>query len=189
MDWLIPILFGIGLSAATGLRVFLPFFLISLAFQFDLIQPNNEFLWLDNKYVALALGIATSLEILGFYTPIIDHFMDIVGMPLVLCAGFLSMFSVLPEMPFHAEYLLSLIGGGGTALSINNLTGVMRIKTTASFYGLANSTYSTLENILCVCFLIFAFLIPIVFGILIIMTVFFSFRVIRNFARKILKLN
>ena len=62
MDWLIPILFGIGLSAATGLRVFLPFFLISLTFQFDLIQPNNEFLWLDNKYVALALGIATSLE-------------------------------------------------------------------------------------------------------------------------------
>ncbi len=100
MDWLIPILFGIGLSAATGIRVFLPFFIISLAFQFNLIQPSDDFLWLNNKYMLITLGVATFVEILGFYTPIIDHFMDLLGMPLVLSAGFLSMFSVLPNLPF-----------------------------------------------------------------------------------------
>ncbi len=184
MDWLIPILFGIGLSAATGIRVFLPFFIISLAFQFNLIQPTDDFLWLNNKYMLITLGVATFVEILGFYTPIIDHFMDLLGMPLVLSAGFLSMFSVLPNLPFHAEYLLSLIAGGGTALSINNLTGMLRIKTTASSFGLANSSYSTMENILCIGFIVLAYLIPILFGIFIIILAILSYRVMRNLVRK-----
>ncbi len=96
----------------------------------------------------------------------------------------ISLYIWLPVTPFHAEYLLSLIAGGGTALSINNLTGMLRIKTTASSFGLANSSYSTMENILCIGFIVLAYLIPILFGIFIIILAILSYRVMRNLVRK-----
>jgi len=185
IEWVVPLLLGIGLSAATGLRVFLPFFLISLALHYNILSFEQNFIWLDNPYVVIALGIAVIVEIGGYYIPIVDHTLDIIGAPLAFCAGVVSMSSMMPEMPAYVDSIISLIVGGGTALSINSFSGMMRIKTTASFFGMANSTYSTIENILSTLFTLLAFLVPVMFGIGILLFVFLAQRFIRRWISKL----
>ncbi|MCO6460618.1 MAG: DUF4126 domain-containing protein [Saprospiraceae bacterium] len=179
-EWILPVLLGIGLSAATGLRIFVPFFIISVIQYFDILPIGETFHWLDNPYVMIALGIAVVIEILGYYIPIIDHTLDIIGAPLAFCAGVISMAAVMPEMPVYFDKILSLIVGGGTAVSINGLSGMMRLKTTATFFGMANSTYSTIENLMSFLFTVLAFLIPVLFGVGIILVVLLSYRIIRK---------
>lgn len=175
---------GIGLSAATGIRIFLPFFLISLSKNFNFIDFGTQFHWLDGNTVLIILGIATIVEILGYYIPLVDHILDLVATPLAFAAGIIGMSSVMPEMPAYFDNILSIIIGGGTAVSLNSIMGFWRVKTTASTAGLANPIYSSIENIMSAAFTLLAFLIPILFGILILFLVIGSFRFIRKLFQK-----
>lgn len=183
MDWILPVFLGVGLSAATGIRIFLPFFIISLCSYFDLLSFGDQFSWLDNPYVVIALGVATAVEIAGYYIPLIDHILDIIATPMAFIAGIISMSSALPEMPMYFDNLLSLIIGGGTAVSINGMMGFWRVKTTASFFGFANPAFSTIENILSGLFTVLSFLIPVVFGLFILFVVIASMRFVRKLFR------
>ncbi|MFZ1229650.1 MAG: DUF4126 domain-containing protein, partial [Saprospiraceae bacterium] len=119
LHWIIPILLGIGLSAATGIRIFLPFFLISLSKNLNFIDFGIQFQWLDGNTVLIILGIATLVEILGYYIPLVDHILDLVATPLAFAAGIIGMSSVIPDMPVYIDNILSIIIGGGTAVSFN----------------------------------------------------------------------
>ena len=183
--WIIPFLLGIGLSSATGIRVFLPFFMISLCKYFDLISFGSHFEWLGGEVVLIVLGIATVTEIIGYYTPLVDHILDIAATPIAFIAGIISMSSVMPDMPVYFDNILSIIVGGGAAVSMNGIMGLWRVKTTASSFGVASPVFSTAENLLSIGFTIFAFLIPVIFGLSITFLIIFSFRFIRKiFYRK-----
>ncbi len=177
-------LLGIGLSAATGIRIFLPFFLISLSKYFNFVDFGTQFQWLDGNTVLIILGIATLIEILGYYIPLVDHILDLVATPLAFAAGIIGMSSVMPEMPAYFDNILSIIIGGGTAVSLNSIMGFWRVKTTASTAGLANPIYSSIENIMSAVFTFLSFLIPVLFGILILFLVIGSFRFIRKLFQK-----
>lgn len=183
MGWILPVLLGVGLSAATGIRIFLPFFIISLCSYFDLLSFGDQFAWLDNPYVVIALGVATAVEIAGYYIPLVDHILDIIATPMAFIAGIISMSSALPDMPMYFDNLLSLIVGGGTAVSINGMMGLWRVKTTASLFGFANPAFSTIENILSGLFTVLSFLIPVAFGLFILFIVIASMRFVRRLFR------
>ena len=189
LHWIIPILLGIGLSAATGIRIFLPFFLISLSKNLNFIDFGIQFQWLDVNTVLIILGIATLVEILGYYIPLVDHILDLVATPLAFAAGIIGMSSVIPDMPVYIDNILSIIIGGGTAVSFNSIMGFWRVKTTASTAGLANPIYSTVENIMSAVFTFLSFLIPVLFGILILLFVLGSFRFIQKLFQKKRKRN
>jgi len=182
--WIIPLMLGIGISSATGIRVFLPFFLISLCKYFDLLSFGSHFEWLGGEVVLIILGIATIVEIVGYYIPLVDHILDIAAAPLAFAAGIVSMSSVMPDMPVYFDNILSIIIGGGTSLSMNGIMGLWRVKTTASSFGIANPVFSTAENLLSITFTVLAFLIPVVFGVVICLIVILSFRFVRKLFRK-----
>ncbi|MFZ1229117.1 MAG: DUF4126 domain-containing protein, partial [Saprospiraceae bacterium] len=77
----------------------------------------------------------------------------------------------------------------GTAVSFNSIMGFWRVKTTASTAGLANPIYSTVENIMSAVFTFLSFLIPVLFGILILLFVLGSFRFIQKLFQKKRKRN
>lgn len=152
----IAIFAGIGLAAACGLRVFLPWFVASLAVRYDfggiggfelgsLLGPEME--WLGSPTVALALGIATVVEIAGYYLPWIDNLLDTVATPLAVVAGTLIAFAFLPggiEDP-AAKWFLSAITGGGTAGIVQAGTVILRGASSAATGGLGNPAVSTAE--------------------------------------------
>jgi hypothetical protein len=158
----------------------LPFFLISLCKYFDVLSFGNQFDWLGGEVVLIILGVATLVEIVGYYIPLVDHILDIAATPLAFAAGIVSMSSVMPDMPVYFDNILSIIIGGGTAVSINGIMGLWRVKTTASTFGVASPVFSTFENIFSIGFTILAFLIPVIFGLFITMLVICSFRFVRK---------
>lgn len=78
MESLIGVLVGIGLSAASGLRVFIPLLGMSAAGHYGLIPLNESFAWLASWQAMLAFGVASLLEVGAYYVPWLDHALDVV---------------------------------------------------------------------------------------------------------------
>ena len=66
LPYAISAFIGIGLAAATGFRVFLPMFAVSLASYMGWIPMNESFQWLSGIPTLITTGIATVVEILAF---------------------------------------------------------------------------------------------------------------------------
>jgi len=66
-DILLSIALGLGMAAATGLRVFLPLFLASVLAHFDLggIGLREGMAWLSSWPAMVALAVATVLELVA----------------------------------------------------------------------------------------------------------------------------
>jgi len=86
---------GIGLAAASGFRVFLPLFVLSLASKFDVLTLNEKFAWLGSDLAVIILGVATVVEIAAYLIPWLDHLLDAAALPLAGIAGTIAMASML----------------------------------------------------------------------------------------------
>lgn len=184
IHWLIAFCLGIGLSAACGIRMFLPLLLIAVNQKFHLLETSYYVDWLDSNLALIILITATLIEISAYYIPLIDHILDVVNVPLVFVAGLLSMASILPDMPLYMDKILGLIVGGSTAVTINGLVGIGRLKSTTLSAGTTNPFYATIENIMTIVITILSFVIPVIIGIIVILIVTSSFKRFKDFFRK-----
>ncbi|MBP7370197.1 MAG: DUF4126 domain-containing protein, partial [Arenimonas sp.] len=73
MEYLIGVLVGISLSAASGLRVFIPLLGLSIASHYNIIPLTDNFAWLTSWQAMLAFGVASFFEIAAYYLPWLDH--------------------------------------------------------------------------------------------------------------------
>ena len=87
LPYIISAFIGIGLAAATGFRVFMPIFAVSLASYLGWIPMNESFEWLAGLPTLITTGIAMIAEILAYYIPFIDHLLDTISVPLATIAG------------------------------------------------------------------------------------------------------
>lgn len=146
LPYLLSAFVGIGLAAASGFRVFLPLFAVSLASYFEWIPHNASFEWLAGLPALITTGIAMILEILAYYIPFVDHLLDTVSVPMATVAGsvlFASQFADLGTLP---QWGLALIAGGGTAATISTGFAGIRAASTATTGGLGNSVVGTAET-------------------------------------------
>jgi hypothetical protein len=81
MEIILALCLGITLSAASGFRLFLPPLVLSVAGLVGDVQLASGFEWIGTYPTAIALGIATSVEILAYFIPVVDNFLDTVGIP------------------------------------------------------------------------------------------------------------
>jgi len=70
---LLTILMGIGLSAASGFRIFIPFLVISIASLTGNLTLVDSFSWIGTYPALITFGMATVLEIAGYYIPWVDN--------------------------------------------------------------------------------------------------------------------
>lgn len=145
LDIFLSIITGVGLAAATGFRVFVPMLAAGLAFHFGLLEPAAGFDWLSEPVTIVALGVATALEVGGYYLPGIDHVLDVMAAPLALVAGVLVAASVMAELPAWLRWLAAIVAGGSATATAYSLTSITRAKSTAATGGLANPAVSTAE--------------------------------------------
>lgn len=185
LPYIISAFIGIGLAAATGFRVFLPMFAVSLASYFQWIPMNDHFEWLAGLPTLITTGIATIIEILAYYIPIIDHLLDTISVPMATIAGSVLFASQFADLGTFPQCALALIAGGGTAATISTGFAGIRAASTATTAGVGNSVVSTTETagagIMTVLAMIFPILASIFAIILVILIVFFG----RKFWRKL----
>ena len=146
LPYLISAFIGIGLAAATGFRIFLPMFAVSLASYMGWIPQNENFQWLSGLPTLIATGIAMIVEILAYYIPYVDHLLDTISIPLATVAGSVMFASQFTELGTFPQWALALIAGGGTAAAISSGFAGTRAASTATTGGFGNSVVATTET-------------------------------------------
>ena len=111
----LSIALGIGLAAATGLRVFLPLLVAAIAARADIIPLADSFSWLASTPALLTLGTAAVFETLAYYIPGLDHILDVLAGPAAIAAGVVTSASVMADVPPAVMWPVALIMGGGIA--------------------------------------------------------------------------
>jgi hypothetical protein len=181
MDWLLPILIGVGLSAACGFRVFVPLLVMSIAAHLGFLKLSPGFEWIGSWPAAAAFAVATFLEISGYFIPWLDNLLDTIAMPAAVLAGVLATASLLGDLSPFLRWTLAIIAGGGAAGIIQGSTTVLRGLSSTTTGGLANPAFSIFEMLSAIGISIFAILIPVIALILLVVLILFALsRVLRK---------
>lgn len=159
---LIAIAVGIGLAAATGLRVFLPLLVAGLASRWGALPLADGFGWLDSDVALLALGAASVIEIAAYYIPGVDHLLDLLSGPAAFTAGTVASASVMTDLPPAVTWPVALIGGGGMAAATKLGTAVVRAKTGIATAGLGNPIIATIETAGALVIGVIALVVPLI---------------------------
>ncbi len=179
----ISICLGIGLAASVGFRVFLPLFALSLAAHYDLWELNASWQWIGSTAALITLGVATLVEILAYYIPYVDNFLDSVAVPLAAVAGTAVMVSTIADLSPAVTWALAIIAGGGTAAAISGASGATRLASTASTAGLGNPVVSTVETGTSIILTIVSLILPVmgfVLGVLVLIIIFRLYKKIKS---------
>ncbi|GHB72498.1 DUF4126 domain-containing protein [Persicitalea jodogahamensis] len=147
MELLLSIALGIGLSASTGFRIFVPALLANVACMNGWITPAESFAWLGTWTAFFALLSATVVEIGAYYIPFVDNLLDTIAAPLSVVAGTLLTTSFVEIDNPVLQWGLGLIVGGGTAGLVQAGTSLLRVGSTTATGGLGNPVLSTVENV------------------------------------------
>lgn len=181
METIISVFLGVGLAASVGFRVFLPLFALSLATHFGKWDLNESWLWIGSTTAVFTLGIATLVEIVAYYIPIIDNALDTIAIPLATIAGTAVMVSTVADLSPVITWALAIIAGGGTAAAVKSSASATRLGSTVSTAGFANPVVSTIETLTSIVMAIVSIFLPI----LAIFLVFFIFYIIFKLYKKI----
>jgi len=180
IETVLSIFLGIGLAASAGFRVFLPLFALSLASYFDVWQLNESWSWIGGTAALVTLGIATLVEIVAYYIPLIDNALDTIAVPLATVAGTAVMVSTMVDLSPVITWTLAIIAGGGTAAAIKGSAGATRLGSTVSTAGIANPLVSTVETVTAIIMSIISIFIPVLAIILVILIFYAVFRLYKK---------
>jgi hypothetical protein len=161
METLIGVLVGIGLSAASGLRVFVPLLGLSIAGYYDVVPLGDSFVWLATWQAMLAFGVAAILEIGAYYIPWLDHALDVVLAPAAAIAGTLMTASTLGDTSPLLKWSFALIAGGGISSMVHFGSSAVRAAVSLPTGGLANPVVSSSEGLGAILLSILAIFLPI----------------------------
>ncbi len=145
MEIIIALCLGITLSAACGFRVFLPPFAMSLGAIYGHIPLSSGFQWLGTTEAAIALGIATILEVGAYYVPFLDNLLDTVQVPVAVGIGTVMTAATMGHTDPVLQWTLAAIAGGGTAGLMGSLASLTRLASTGITGGLGNFIVATIE--------------------------------------------
>jgi hypothetical protein len=162
IESLIAVAIGIGLAAATGFRVFLPFLVAGLAARWGVLPLAQGFEWLSSTGALVTLGTASVLEVAAYYIPGIDHALDLLASPAAVVAGAVASASVMADIPPAILWPVAIIGGGGIAGLTKASSAVVRAKAGLTTAGLANPVVATGETAGAVGIALAAIVIPLV---------------------------
>ena len=179
-------LMGISLAAASGFRVFLPPFLLSLAARFNVVWfldidlIGTQFEFFTSTLSIVVLGIATVAEFAAFYAPWIDNALDTIATPASIMAGVAMTAIVLEGNDPIIQWTVAIVAGGGVAATIQSATVATRGLSSTFTFGLGNSAVATGENVASVALTLIAILIPFLSALFVLLIVALLLRMKRK---------
>ena len=179
-DLALSIALGVVLAAATGFRVFLPMLIMSGAAYTGHLSLDNSFAWLATPFALTMLGVAALVEVLAYYIPGVDNLLDAVATPAAFVAGTIVSAAVMTDLPPMAKWMAAVIAGGGTASLTQGVTTILRAKSTIVTGGLGNPVIATGELGGSVLLSLLALAAPLAAVAVVILLLWFAFRLIRR---------
>ncbi|PSN11065.1 DUF4126 domain-containing protein [filamentous cyanobacterium CCT1] len=177
MDVLLHLAIGIGLSAAAGFRILVPFLIAGIAAQQGYLTLSPGMAWMATTPAILALAAATALEILIYFVPVVDNLMDAIELPAAAIAGTVLTAAVTGgDMNPFLQWSLALIAGGGIASSTQAFTGLTRLASTAAAGPVGNIAVSTGELASSTILSVLAIAVPILVLIVVGVLLYLAFR-------------
>ncbi len=165
MSIILGICIGIGLSAACGFRVFLPFLIMNIAVSSGHLTLSENFKWVGEDIAFYIFLAATIFEIAGYYIPWVDNLLDTVATPAAIIAGIIISGSVMTDMDPMMKWTLAIIAGGGTSAAVQAGTVTGRTISTATTGGIGNPLVATTELVGSVLMSVLAIILPLAGGI------------------------
>ncbi|MFV0238120.1 MAG: DUF4126 domain-containing protein [Flavobacteriales bacterium] len=145
---IIGLLVGVGLASAVGFRIFVPLLMVSIVAYLDWMpfELSDHWSWLGSSTAVIAFGVATIVEIFGYYIPWVDNVLDTITGPIAAIVG--TMMVAIQLDTLDSEFLkwaMAIIAGGGTATVVSGATSGSRMISTSTTTGIANPIISTAE--------------------------------------------
>jgi hypothetical protein len=184
-EYILPVLLGLGLAAASGLRTFLPLLMAAAAARFGLfgVELNGALAWLSSDAALLALGAAATLEFAGDKVPVVDHALDAVGTVARPAAGALAAAAVFaPGLSLDPMTLAiaGLIVGAPTALAVHGAKAGTRVATNVGTAGFGAPMVSLAEDGITIGAVLLAFLTPLLVPVMLVVLLWLAWRLIRR---------
>lgn len=180
LELIITILMGIGLAAASGFRIFIPFLVVSIASFTGNLNLSDSFSWIGTLPALITFSVATLLEIAGYYIPWVDNILDTITSPMAVVAGAVLMASVVTDISPLVKWTLAIIAGGGVAGTVQAVTGVTRATSTLTTGGLGNPAVSSVESGSSITLSAMSIFIPIIAGIVVIALLVWATKILIN---------
>ena len=139
------LMIGVGLAAACGFRVILPFLGLSIAGMNGIIPLAPEFQWIATWPALIAFATAAVLEVAAYYVPWMDNLLDSLTTPMAVVAGTVAAAAVASDLSPFVKWSLALIAGGGMAGIVQTGTALLRGMSTLSTGGAGNFAIATAE--------------------------------------------
>lgn len=184
METALSILIGVGLSAASGFRVFVPFLFMSIAGLTGNLELSSGFGWMATLPALLAFATATVVEIAAYYIPWLDNLLDTIATPTAVVAGTIATASIVTDVSPLFRWTLAVIAGGGAAGAVQAGTVALRATSTATTGGIANPLVATGEWLGSVVMTILALVVPVLAILLFLLGLFFLARLVNRVARR-----
>lgn len=144
-ETLLSVALGLGLAAASGFRVFVPLLALGLAVRGGHVAVTPGFSWLGSEAALIAFGVATLIEIAGYYLPWVDNLLDTVATPTAVVAGILATASVVTDASPFLRWTLAVLAGGATSIAVQSVTVAARQLSSFTTLGVGNPVLATGE--------------------------------------------
>lgn len=180
---LLSLCMGVALSAACGFRVFVPLLAVSVAVRWGDLQVGEALSWVGTDAAFICLTVATVVELIAYYVPLVDHALDVISSPLALLAGTVLMSGMMGELPDYLQWGIGIVGGAGTAGLVKAGASALRGASAVTTATLANPLVATLENILSIVGSVLAVVLPLLAALLCVLLGWLIFRLARRLRR------
>ena len=138
MEAILSICLGIGLAAACGFRVFVPFLVMSVAARAGHLDLVSSFEWVESDAALGVFAVASAIEIGAYFVPWIDNLLDTMATPTAVVAGVLATAATIHGTSPLMGWTLAVIGGGGIAGLVQTSTTLLRGASSLMTAGLGN---------------------------------------------------
>ncbi len=180
MELFITVLVGIGLSATAGIRIFLPFLVLSAAAMTGHLELSPRFEWIGSHPAFTVFLVATILEVLAYLFPLVDNLLGVAAAPAAALAGVIITASVIVDMDPLVAWSLAIIAGGGASLTTKTASSLLHAGSTGVSGGTANPILSALETAVSAVMAVVSVLLPLLVIAIVGLAVFFAVKFIRR---------
>lgn len=167
MEMVLHAAIGVGLSAAAGFRILVPFLFAGIAAHQGYLTLSPNMTWMATEPAIIAMAVATALEVLVYFIPVVDNAMDVIEVPAATVAGVVLTASVTGEMDPFFRWSLALIAGGTVAGATSTFTSLSRLASTAAAGPFGNIAVSSVELASSSVLAILAIFVPVVVAIVV----------------------
>ncbi|MBP1915814.1 hypothetical protein J2Z23_002796 [Lederbergia galactosidilyticus] len=177
------LLMGIGLSSSTGYKPFIPLLIIGISSRLGFIELTEQSQWISSTLFICILVALSVLEVFSASIPIIGRIFEVLGIPITLVCGYITITSLagnLVESNIIIKHLIGILLGSGTAGLIKTLTIIKNTLSDTVTFGLSSFLNSMIDTIKAIFISIVAIVAPILGCIILVASLFITYRGIKK---------